>query len=147
MLFIATQLISSQSGGISPLRNAVQWARALLVTRGSVSSRRMTSCRLMYQARTPPGSSTWVATPCARSWSASAWMSAPVMSRTGQRCSMNVSKIWRWPGSRHTSDVRSASPEHRGGRGTRGYSGSRIDKEWRNRFRGSYFFLTCCRRG
>ncbi len=35
MLSMATQLISSQSGGISPLMNLGQCFRALLVTRGS----------------------------------------------------------------------------------------------------------------
>ena len=43
MLSMATQLIISQSGGISPLMKAGQWLRALLVTRGSVSSLLMTS--------------------------------------------------------------------------------------------------------
>jgi hypothetical protein len=38
MLSIATQLISSQSGGIWPLMKAGQWLRALLVTSGLVSS-------------------------------------------------------------------------------------------------------------
>ena len=38
MLSIATQLIISQSGATSPLMNAGQWLRALLLTFGSLSS-------------------------------------------------------------------------------------------------------------
>jgi hypothetical protein len=72
MLSMATQLIICQSGGIWPLMKAGQWLRALFVTRESVRTPLMTSWLLRDQARTPPGSSTWVAGPCARSAAASA---------------------------------------------------------------------------
>lgn len=88
MLSIAIQLIIPQSGGISPLMNAGQWLRALLVTRGSVNNSLITAWLLTDQANTPPGSMTLAAGPCLRKPAASVWISRPVMSRATRRSSI-----------------------------------------------------------